>query len=508
MDWYKKKNELEIGVILSYVQIFASIAIALIYTPVMLTLLGKSEYGIYSIAASAISYVQLLDFGLSRSYVKFYSEAKASDDKTILGKTNGLFILCFFVIGCVALVLGLLLTFNSYSIFAQGLSPKEHELVRQIMLILSVTMSISLATSIYSSIVVAYEKFIIHRFINLIRTVVQPAVVWALLLMGYKSVMMACVSGALTVSVGLFYMFYCLFKIDIPLSLRDFSFDRLRSILFFCFFVALNLVFDQLTWSADKIILGRAIGAAAVSVFAIGTQLSGFYICFGLAVSGVFHPRINKYIAEKKPMSVVSNLFTKIGRMQTIVILPVLLGFIVFGRQFITLWAPKGYDDVYWVTMITMSAATIEVIQNIGIVIQMAQNKHKFRSVLLTVMTIFHIIVSVAVCEKFGVIGCAVVIALYFLIGPGVILNWYYQKHIGLDIIGFWKSLSVFIPTIIVCSAVGYVTTKYITIHTWKMFIVCAIQFLLVYIAMVWCTAMNKDEKKLFVGVFRKIYKE
>jgi len=498
-------KELKIGVVLSYIQTAFNIVIALVYTPIMLSLLGKSEYGIYSIAASAISYVQLLDLGLARSYIKFFSEDRASGNKTSLGKTNGLFILCFIGIGCVALVLGLILTFNSYSIFAHGLSLDEHELVRQIMFILSISTAINLATSIYYSIVIAYEKFIVHRLIYLIRTVVQPALIWMLLLMGYKSVMMAYVSSIVSISVGFSYMFYCFYKLRIPVSLNDLPFVRLKNILVFSFFVVLNFIFDQLTWSMDKVILGRWVGAASVAVYTVGTQFSFLYMSFGITITSVFNPRLNRYVAENKPIKVISDLVIKIARMQTIVMLPVLLGFIVFGRQFIRLWAPNGYDDAYWVAVITMVAFSVDIIQNSGITIQMAQNKHKFRAILFTIMALLHIFVSVLVCEKYEAIGCAVAIALYFLLGPGLILNWYYQKHIGLDIIGFWKSLSSFVPTMIVCGVVGYVITRYITIQTWKMFVVCGIPFLLVYFIMVWVTAMNEDEKKLFIGVFHKI---
>ena len=44
-----KTNQLKIGVMLSYVSIIAQNIISIVYTPVMLRLLGQSEYGLYQL---------------------------------------------------------------------------------------------------------------------------------------------------------------------------------------------------------------------------------------------------------------------------------------------------------------------------------------------------------------------------------------------------------------------------------------------------------------------------
>jgi len=497
-------RELKIGVVLSYLQMVANIVIALVYTPVMLTMLGKSEYGIYSIAASVISYVQLLEFGLAQSYVKFFTEARASEDKLALGKTNGLFILCFSVLSIFALAAGIVLTIYSKEIFASGLTITEHQLIKKIMFVLAISTAFNLATTIYSSIVIAHEHFIVHRLIGLIRTVIQPTIIWMLLILGYRSFMMACVTSVLTVLVGLFYLSYCLFKIRIPISFHNLSIVQLRAIFVFSFFVVLNFIFNQATWSMDKIILGRLAGAASVAVYTVGVQFAQLYIMMSTAISSVFVPRVNNYVAGKQPIDVLSKLFIKIGRIQTILILPILLGFVFYGQQFIELWAPNGYEDAYWVAVITMVPLFVALIQNTGIAIQMAQNKHRFRSIVYTSLAVVHLFLSILICEQYGAIGGAIGTALYLVLGPGLVMNWYYQKNIGLDILGFWKSISSFLPTTFVCGVVGYAVMQYVTIDTWRSFTIWSMGFGAVYVVMVWFTSMNSDEKGLFLGVVRR----
>ena len=46
----KEKNQLRIGVLLSYINLGISCIIPFVYTPIMLRILGQSEYGLYSLA--------------------------------------------------------------------------------------------------------------------------------------------------------------------------------------------------------------------------------------------------------------------------------------------------------------------------------------------------------------------------------------------------------------------------------------------------------------------------
>lgn len=66
-----KVNELKAGAFLSYLSIFVTIVIALLYTPIMLRLLGQSEYGLYSLIGAVVGYLSILDLGLGNAMVRY-----------------------------------------------------------------------------------------------------------------------------------------------------------------------------------------------------------------------------------------------------------------------------------------------------------------------------------------------------------------------------------------------------------------------------------------------------
>ena len=66
-----KINQLKGGSLLSYGQTFLSILIGVVYTPVMLRLLGQSEYGLYNTVSSTISMLSILSLGFNSSYIRY-----------------------------------------------------------------------------------------------------------------------------------------------------------------------------------------------------------------------------------------------------------------------------------------------------------------------------------------------------------------------------------------------------------------------------------------------------
>ena len=120
-----KVNERKAGVIISYVQIFAGIISMLIYTPFMLKLMGQSEYGIYNLAQSLVSYLAVLDFGCQSTYTRFYMKYKTAGDTEGVKRINGTFLLMFLCFSLLAIIAGAIVTSNAHLIFSEKLTALE-----------------------------------------------------------------------------------------------------------------------------------------------------------------------------------------------------------------------------------------------------------------------------------------------------------------------------------------------------------------------------------------------
>ena len=75
------KNQKAIGALLGYIYTALQSVVSLVYIPLLLNTIGKSEYGIYQIAGSVIAYFAAMEAPLCASILKYYVEYKVKGDK-------------------------------------------------------------------------------------------------------------------------------------------------------------------------------------------------------------------------------------------------------------------------------------------------------------------------------------------------------------------------------------------------------------------------------------------
>ena len=74
-------NQLKLGAILSYLQTVVHVLVGLIYTPVMIRLLGRSEFGLYNTVSSTISMLSILSLGFNSGYIRYYARYKKEENQ-------------------------------------------------------------------------------------------------------------------------------------------------------------------------------------------------------------------------------------------------------------------------------------------------------------------------------------------------------------------------------------------------------------------------------------------
>ncbi len=186
-------NQLKAGAILSYLTLILNSVIALVYTPFMTFKLGQAEYGLYSLVASIISTLTVLDLGFGNAVIRYTAKYKAENKKDELNKMFGMFFVIFGVIALVTLGIGAVLYYNLDTIFAQNMTESELGKLRIMFLLLIFNLAFTFIMSVYRSIIVAYERFVFQKLINLLRIILNPIVMVVLLSYGYKAISMVVV---------------------------------------------------------------------------------------------------------------------------------------------------------------------------------------------------------------------------------------------------------------------------------------------------------------------------
>lgn len=498
-------NQRKIGVILTYISEIIRILTYLIYTPVMLHLLGQSEYGLYQLVHSVVAYLSLLSLGFTASYVRFFSRYKANGQEDEISRLNGMFLTVFLVIALIAVLCGSIMTLNIEGIFRTGLTADEYDTARILMMLMVFNLALTFPASVFTCITTAYEKFFFQRLLLVLRNLLNPFLTLPLLIMGYGSIAMVIVTTVITLASLISNIWFACFKLHVKFVFKGFDFSLLKEIWNFTFFIFLNQIIDQVNWSVDRFLLGRIMGTAAVAVYSLGAQINSMYIMLSTSVSSVFVPRVNRIVAETNDNDKLSSIFNNVGRIQFIILSLVMTGFIFLGKPFIRFWGGRGYEDAYFVALWLIIPATVPLIQNLGVEIQRAKNKHKARTIVYLCISFTNILLSIPLIQRYGPIGAAIGTAIALFAGNILFMNWYYHKHIGINILSFWKNIFSFIPALIPSVIVGILIMKYAPVNNLLHLIGWAVVYGIVFCISMWFFGMNQSEKNIVIHAKNKI---
>lgn len=501
-----KLNQRRTGAILSYVSIFANMLVQLLYTPFLISKLGQSEYGLYSLVSSIIGYLTVLDLGFGNAIVVHTAKYRAIGEKEKEQTLHGMFKVIYTIIGVIAGIIGVVFALNSYLVFGSTMSDGELEKMRIMLLILSLNLLVTFSFSIYNSIITASEKFIFQKTLAIINTIAKPLLMIPVLFLGYKSIALCAVITVVNVAVLLTNRYYCSKKLGTKAKFRGFDKKLLKVVFAYSFWIFLTQIVDKINWSADQFILGAVSGTMAVSIYAAASQLNVMFINLSTAIAHVMLPKMSKMVANKATSEQLSNEFIKIGRIQFLIIFLAVSGLVFVGKDFIRLWLGDGFDDSYIVALLLIVPVVFALIQNTGLSIMQAMNKYKFKALSTFIMSLFNIVISIFLAKSFGAIGAALGTTIGLVICNIIVINIYYKKAMALDVFRFWKNIIIMLLKFVVPISATVLVIVLTRLHGIKAILLYGSVYTVLYSVTAYLFVMNPYEKEILNKVLKKLH--
>ena len=438
------------GAILSYIQVFLSVAVNIIYVPVLLHFLGQSEYGLYQIVGSFFSYVTVFESCVSTGILRNYCNALGRSDHEEAAVTLSMARSIYRFLALILDLVGIAVVFAFRSFYAGSFSTSELNESVAILILLFVNMTFTLQGSVYLTILTGHEKYTFLRILSILMQVIQPLlVILCVSQIPYAITVSVVIVLLNTLTIGIRYG-YVTRKLKIQITKKPKDSRIVKSILGLSAAILLGSIADQIFWKTDQVILGRMFNTAVVAVYSVGTQICTMYMLSGTQIANIFYPRISVLYQEEDGSQKVSELFIRVGRISAYVILLILSGFIIFGREFLLLWVGDGYEKAFWTSIIVMISLSVDLAQNLGLCILQIKGQYGFRAKIYFLSAVLNILTTIFFTKWIGIIGAALSTGISMFLTSGLIMNWYFQKRAGLDIRKFWKeTLPIIIATLL-----------------------------------------------------------
>lgn len=492
------------GAILGYANIIVKNLVNLVYTPMLLSFVGQADYGVYQTSNSFVFSLTLLTFGFSEAYVRFYTQKRAHGTEEDIRTLNGMYLMLYIAICAIALALGLFFAANVDTFFSGSFTAGQVGLAGELMAIMAVNVTCTLFSTVFDAYIVAHEQFKYQQTRQMFTALGTPGMAFILLKFGMGAVGVALAQLAIAFVLLALNARFAYFKLGMRFSLKKFDTALFRAIAAFSAWIFVNQVCELVNQSVPNIMLGAFTTAVTVSVFAVSIQIRQVFYSLSTTMSNVFVPKINQIVAESNDNAVLTQLMARVGRYQALLYLWVYGGFALVGRFFIIKWAGVGFSDAYWLVLVMTGPLFIPLVQNTGIEIQRAKNRHRARSVAYLCMAALNVVVTVALAPSMGYWAPAIGYVSYIVLGCGVFMNWYYQARIELDMAYFWRRVLPVVGVALMATAVCGVGSYFVPVTGWGLFIAWGAIYTLFYAGLVWVFVLSGEERSAIVSNLRR----
>lgn len=498
-------RQIKIGAVISYITIAFSIISGLIYTPWMISRIGQSSFGLYTLTTSLITLVTI-DLGLSQSVSRFLSKYRAENDKESIRKFLGITYKLFIFLAFIFLVALIIVFFNLDNIF-EKLTSDEIDKVKVLLMISGLYAVVAFPFNPLDGILISGEKFIFFKTMALISRILNIVLMVIALLNGYGLYALVIVNAISGLTIIILKLNYLKKKEPQEIDWKCRDKKLTKNIFSFSIWIMVISIAQRLILNITPCILGITSGSKEIAIMSIAITLEGYVWLFSSVFVDMFLPKVSQIIYRYQAGSrEIQALMIKVGRIQFILLAAIISIFIVAGKDFILNWVGVEFEKSYIVALFLIIPGILTVPQTIASTALIAINKVKYNALSRIVVAILSISFSYFLSKGYGAIGSGIGIFIGNLIGSVILMNVIYTIILKINIWEFFKScqIKMIIPFIIVI-VTGLFFNNQFTEVSWKITAIKVIILLFIYIISAYITALNKYEKDLIRNTINKL---
>lgn len=338
------KKRFALNVIMNWFAMAVGMVVPFFLTPFVVRSLGVTAYGIWILAVSTVSYLNVLDMGLGSAVIRFVSKAVAQGDPDEARSALGAALWFRFLISLGVAVLSVFFAIAFPHLFKIPIGLQHAGQITVLMCALGV--AVTLVSGVFGSVLSASHRYDVLGCISALQTLARAAGVIIILKTDHGLVPLACWEFTIAMLGGVAK--YRAATTILPLSRVGISRPKpemLRMIFSYSFTTFVIIIAIQIISNTDNVVVGAFISAGMVAFYSIGGSLMAYSGQVATAVSTTFLPLASSLEAEGRTEDLQRLLLR--GMQATLgVALPISVALVLRGKTFIALWMGSQYSEI------------------------------------------------------------------------------------------------------------------------------------------------------------------
>lgn len=427
------------SVFTNYTWVGAQALVTIVMTPVLVSALGPTGYGVWTLALSLVLYLELLEFGFGKSTVRFvaYYEARGDRDGVERTITTSLGVLA--VPGMLALIVGFAVAAVFPSLF--NLDPQVATAARWVCVLFAVDLACSIPSDTFGATLQGLQRFDLVNTTLIVGTLAQ-AVAWAIVAaLGGGLVALATVTAVIGLGGQLSRFLVVRSVLDGPsISRRRFDRKLVRPLgsLGTWFFVRdlATIVVHRI----DVLVVGLVVGVTGAAVYAVGQKLS-------LLADRAIWPATVSFFPQMAGLSAGGNesslRTTAVAgtRIALAIAGPVCLTLILLSPPIIQVWVGERFSDAASVVAFLAAAIWLKALTHAGVLALEGMGQARFPALAFAGEGALNLGLSVVLGHVIGLTGVALATLVATCVVELALVLPYLSRKLGLTLAAFLKPI-------------------------------------------------------------------
>lgn len=322
---------------------------------------------------------------------------------------------------------------------------------------------------------------------------------------GMGSVGIVTVNLLATVLCRGIFVIYVLCCLKLRPKFRGIEFSFVKDIVAYSSFIFLQMIATQINATADQVLLGALVPSSStmIAVYGVGAQIVQYFQSIGNSFTGVLMPGVVRLVESKSSEKTMCDEMIRIGRIIFMVLGLIWSCFLLYGKEFVNLWAGVENIDAFYVTIILMTIYLIYLTEAIGTQILWAKNEHKEQSILKIGVVLVNVVFTVILIRWNPLIGATIGTFISIFLGDVVVMNFVFKKKIGISLKQYYHGLFSGIWLCLGLVLLSGCLLMHIPLMGWVGFAIKVILSCIVYAVSMWLCGMNSYEKNLVLSLFK-----
>lgn len=333
------------NLIFSALSIFLNICVGLFYTPYLIKNLGILAYGIIPLALLINQYLGVFTESLTSVFTRYYTIAIQKNDWIEASKHISISLFVVIILSLVLIYPFYFLIDNLTYIF--NIPFKYVDSAKYLFVLTIVSFTISLYSSLFNTVLFAYNKIDYLNIIKIIRGVLKPFIIFLSFNYIYTDIIFIGIANLIGEFIILIFSYYIFKKFTnnkIVFNLLRLNKIDVFSMLAIVFWILIQNLGDIGLFKSDIFILNYFWSTKESGVVGALNEIINYIYIIGFTFSGLFFPTLIKYYSLEKHSEFANLIINKsvLFGVSSAVIIGTILG---FSNIILPLW----FGDIVYI---------------------------------------------------------------------------------------------------------------------------------------------------------------